>query len=580
MLLTSSGLGGDWEHHLWYVWQQSLSIRANGAPSFFLNTPYSVFYPQYAFYGGTINALAGALTLVFGESPIAAYVLTYILGFAAAYGGWYWLSRSAGVGRWLAHAPALLFVTSACYLTLVYGEGDWAEFLGMSTIPLMLGAGVSVLRAERLCFAPALALAASSIVFFGSHDLTVLWASSFALLMGVVLLICVPGVRRLASRRGLVRLAALVIPAALVNAWFLLPTLAYASHTKIGSNYAIARETLHQTMPLVSVAHLFTLSRASTVPQTPDYALALPTAAIAWVLVSIAILLIHPRRGPWVRMLAIFSLASTAIVVLMTHAGLLLALPKPYTLLQFSYRLETYVLMGVTAAVLAILARTRSDSSRIRIWWWTFLPVLVLSSVGAVQQVDAHRRTLLPREAVLGSRGEVFAEVFNDYAYVPLPLVAGPALPHLTIYPSQIHGSSVTVTLAAHPGQMVDTNIGGGPDLLHITGARVVGRDVGYHLVLALDPGAGAPPSARPNTPPTRIRVSITPAESLPVVLGRILTLIGAAVLVAELAVLLARTRIRRASLLRLLVLCRRVFLSRGCFAFGTFGALFLLAGL
>src|ERR1700691_3956674 len=58
MLLTSSGLGGDWEHHLWYVWQQSLSIRANGAPSFFLNTPYSVVYPQYAFYGGTINALA------------------------------------------------------------------------------------------------------------------------------------------------------------------------------------------------------------------------------------------------------------------------------------------------------------------------------------------------------------------------------------------------------------------------------------------------------------------------------------------------------------------------------------------
>jgi hypothetical protein len=543
MLLTSSGLGGDWEHHLWYVWQQSLSIRANGVPSFFVNTPDSVFYPQYAFYGGTINALAGALAIVFGESPIAAYVLTYILGFAATYGGWYWLSRGAGLGRWLSHAPALLFVTSGCYLSLVYGEGDWAEFLGMSMIPLMVAAGVSVLRAEHLRFGPAFALVVSSIVFFGSHDLTTLWASTFALLMGAALLICVPGVRRLVSRRGLLRLAALVIPAALVNAWFLLPTLAYASHTKIGSNYAVARITLHRTMHLVSFAHLFTLSRASTLSHIRDYVLALPTLAIAWVLVSIAILLIHRRGGAWVRMLVIFSLASTAIAVLMTHVGLLLTLPKPYTILQFSYRLESYVLMGVTAAVLAVLVITRSGSSRIRIWSWALLPVLVLSAVGAVQQVDAYPRRRLPREAVLGRGGEIFAVVFKDYGYAPLPLVGGQALPRLAIYPNQIHGNSVSVALDAHPGQMVDTNIGGGPDLLHITGASVVGRDVGYHLVLALDAGPAAPPSARPTTPRTRIRVSIALAQSLPVVLGRILTLIGAVVLVGELSFLLSRVR-------------------------------------
>jgi hypothetical protein len=38
-------------------------------------------------------------------------VLTYVLGFAAAYGGWYWLSRMFGVGRWLAHVPGIVFVT-------------------------------------------------------------------------------------------------------------------------------------------------------------------------------------------------------------------------------------------------------------------------------------------------------------------------------------------------------------------------------------------------------------------------------------------------------------------------------------
>ena len=197
MLLTSSGLGGDWEHHLWYVWQQSLAIRANGSPSLFLSTSYSVLYPQYAFYGGTINVIAGALSLALGGSPIAAYVLTYVLAFAAAYGGWCWLARAAGLGRWPAQAPALLFVTSACYLTLVYGQGDWAEFIAVSMIPLIVAAGAAVLRAEQLRLLPAVVLAAGSVVFFGSHDLTVLWASTIAIAVTGALLVCVPQVRRM-----------------------------------------------------------------------------------------------------------------------------------------------------------------------------------------------------------------------------------------------------------------------------------------------------------------------------------------------------------------------------------------------
>ena len=542
MLFTDSGLGGDWLHHLWYVWHQGLAIGADRAPSLFLNTSYAVLYPEYAFYGGTIYALAGGLSLILGGSSIAAFVLTYVLGFAAAYGGWYWAGRMAGLGRWPAQAPALLFVTSACYLTLVYGQGDWPEFLAMSTIPLIAAAALSVLCAERLRVPPFLALAAGSVVFFGSHNLTMLWGSTLLAATGLLAVLCIPDARRRLTRRGLIRVAAVMAPAALVNSWFLLPAVAYESHTKIGSQYGVAYETLHYTMHLVSFAHLFTLSRATTVPGTPDYSLALPTLGIAWVLVSLGVVLWSVRRGAWVRALAIFCTMSAALLVLMTHAGLILALPQPYTLLQFSYRLESYVLMGVSASVLAILVLTQSGSRRLRRYGWTVAPILLVSLVGAVQQVDAYPRTSVPRAGTFTPAAEVFSEGYDDYGYAPLPVVYGKTLPVLRFSPAAIHDNRLSAAVHLRPGQLAYTNIGGGPDLLHVSGARVVGRDARYRLVLAVGP-SGAVPSAHPRTALATEQIAIAPAQTLPVVLGRLLSLGAAIVLALELAWLLVRRR-------------------------------------
>jgi hypothetical protein len=542
MLFTTSAFGGDWEHHLWYVLRQSLAIRADRVPSIFLNTRYSVFYPQFAFYGGTIYAIAGTIAIALGDSPLTSYILTYMLGFIAAYGGWYWTGRILGLGRWLAQAPALSFVTAASYLTLVYGQGDWPEFLAISMLPLMVASGLAVLRAERLRVLPAAAFAGSSIVFFGSHILTVLWGSTLLCITAVAIVVLVPNARRSLRRRGLIRVTALVVPAALVNAWFLLPMVAYASHTLIGSEYDVAYKDLRGTMHLVSFGHLFTLSRASTVPGVQDYPLPLPTLTIVWVLASIPILLWSVRRGTWPRTLSILVAITAATVVLMTHVGLLLALPKPYTLLQFSYRLEGYVLMGVTAAVVAILVLSRLGSPRLRLWAWTLVPVLILSLLGAVQQVDAYPREALGREVGLSPLGENFAERYNDYAYVPLPFVSEYKLPRLYISPQLIHDNRVSLNVPALPGQLVATNIEGGPNLVKITGASIAGADERYQLVLSIGSTATAS-SGPPGTTASTQRISISPAQSLPVVLGRLLTLVGVAMLIVELAILSARGR-------------------------------------
>jgi hypothetical protein len=541
MLFTTSGLGGDWEHHLWYIWRQSLAIRADHLPSMFINTAYSVFYPQYAFYGGTIYALAGSLTLSLGNSPLTAYILTYILGFLAAYGGWFWMGASFGLGRWLSHVPALLFVTAACYLTLVYGQGDWPEFLALSMLPLMIAAGLNVLRAEQLRIFPALALAVSSIVFFGSHILTVLWASTLLAITFAAVFACVPEVRPQIHVRGLIRVAVVMIPAVLVSAWFLVPMIAYASHTRIGSQYDLAYAILHSTMHLVAFHHLFTLSRASTVQGVFDYPLALPTLTIAWVLVSIAVLLWSIRRGQSIRILVILAAITAGVVVLMTHERLLLDLPKPYTLLQFSYRLEGYVLMGVTAAVLVILMLLGSTPGRLRFWRWTIVPVLFASAFGAVQQVSAYPRTGLPRDVTLTTRGEIFAQVYRDYAYVPLPVISEKQLPSLDISPEQIHDNRASFTIRARPGQLVATNIGGGPNLLHITGASVAGTDERSQLVLAIGTAASAG-SVRPRTPVSLERISIAQAQNFPVVFGRVLSVTGAALLALGFIALVARS--------------------------------------
>ena len=135
-----------------------MAIKANHLPSLFLNYPYGVLYPEYAFYGGTLYALTGTLSLALGNTPVATYVLTYLLGFAAAYGGWYWIARMVGLGRWWSHVPGLVFITSAYYLTLIYARGDWPEYIAVSTIPLMVASGLSVLRADRLRLWPALVL--------------------------------------------------------------------------------------------------------------------------------------------------------------------------------------------------------------------------------------------------------------------------------------------------------------------------------------------------------------------------------------------------------------------------------------
>jgi hypothetical protein len=548
LVFSNATFNTDWLNHLWYMWHQSVTIREAGTPSLFLDYGRGVFYPIYAFYGGTLYALVGTLSLVLGDAPLQTYVLTYLLGFVAAYGGWYWIARTFGVRGWQAHIPGVVFVTSAYYLTMIYTLGDWPEFLATSTMPLLIAATLSVLRASRLRFWPALALAASSVVFFGSHLLTLVWGGSSLAIVAAAVLALVPRARAGVTKPGALRVAALVIPALLLSAWFLLPAVAYESHTLIARAYPHFRALLRQTLPAVAARNLFTFSRAPAsgfiVP------LALPVLAIAWALASIAIFAWAGVRGTWLRVLSILAAATLALGVTMTHAGLILALPRMYATLQFSFRLESFVLLGISAAIVAALAVARDAGPHLRRWTWLLAPIALVSVIGAIEQTTDHphgkaRGTALasyltPPPEELGQ----FDYVDNRLHEVPeqnLPLVEFPLA-------AIEHRGSASALVRVPPGGLVDTNIRGGPDLVKVTGARIIGLDARIDDVLEVTGGSsaapGAPAASAGRSASARIaRISVGPADPLPVLAGRVLSLVAIAVLVGELGLIAARGR-------------------------------------
>lgn len=530
LVLSSATFNNDWLNHLWYMWHQSLSIREGHVPSLFLGYSGGILYPIYAFYGGTLYALVGTLSLVMGNDPLQAYVLSYLLGFAAAYGGWYWIARMFCVRGWLAHVPGLVFVTSASYLTTIYVLGDWPEFLAVSMMPLMIAAGLSVLRAPRLRFGPVLALVGSSVVFFGSHLLTVVWGFTILAVVIVAILVGAPGVRRSLTKVGVLRVAALVILAAMVSAWFLLPTVAYEAHTLVAHAYPHARALLRQLMYTVAARNLLTLSRAPA--SGAIVSLALPILAVAWVLVSIAMLTWRRRRGTEMRVLLITAAATLALAVLMTHAGLILALPRAYATLQFSFRLESFVLLGISGAMVVVLVIATGGDARLRRWTWLLAPIAAIAVFGAAQQTSAHPQGADRNTALFYLTPP--PERFGQFDYVDYRLHGREESTSQVYFPIYADASrQVSETVKVPPDRLVATNIRSGPDLVAVTGARIVGVDNQLDDVLELPEsrGASGASSASMHSATRTATISVGPASSLPVVFGRAISLFALAVL-------------------------------------------------
>jgi hypothetical protein len=560
VLFTSDGFAPDFTNDLWLAGYQQHVIAAHGHPTLFLQSQrLGVFYPLFAFYGGTLFALTGALAVVLGGSTILAFEIVIVAAIAAAYGGLFWIARQLGVKGLLAHAPAIVFVTSAYYVTELYGKGAWAEFVAISMLPLVLAASLRLARG-RFSAGPVACLVAASAVYSGSHNITLLWGSTLAIVALVVYWLLSGRSRELPWRRMLA-VAGLIALGVGLNGWFLIPDISYAHNTNISST----------TVPYVNT-RLFDTFGAIFDPlrysppesETPGLYVQAPVLALVWGLLAAPL--------AW-RYRGLRAGAATALIVL---AGVLVlimsssawsSLPTAFRAAQFPHRLQIYVALAcaglVLVGVLALTRRaqsgraTRSDRP---LAIGLGLVVAFSLAVCTWQLWDTKTHITFPNFSSYSKRGDALRgpatlvpqswNAGTDYGDSSLPVVPVGDTDQFTFDPAAVEGDRLTTLAAVPPGLApFGTNIPAGPYLVHVGGdVRVVGRTPsqqgcgtgcweGGYLVLQRTTGGSQP-----------VRVELSPQLSAPVVLGRITTAVSAGLLLALALAAVVRRRRRRSA--------------------------------
>jgi hypothetical protein len=538
MLTDASHLIADFPTDAWLMGHQADALRHGTFPSLTLTSPWAAFYPEFAFYGGTLFAFGGTIALLVGSSMVAE-IIVYLLALAAAYGGWLWLARLAGVRSWPAHAPAILYVTAPYVLTNINVRQDLAEIVATAMIPPMVAAALSVLRADRLRAGPAAALAASSIIFGGSHNLTLLWGTTVLTVAVLVVAVCVPQARSLVTKRGALRVLAIVVPAMAVNAWYLLPDLAYHADTIIANRIDEWKALLSGPHPELTARNLFGLGHPTADPGS-GFTITLPVLAMAWVVVA-ALVGRASWREAWGRTLVVLMLLTAGVLTVMVNPSWIVSLPDAWTMIQFSYRLETFALFGICGAVIVALVLLEQRAHRWLIG--LLLPILMLSVISAaVQRHDAPRTKFRPPTNI--DRFSTFnIGDFADGTLTRQPAVSGPAVLHITR--ANLKRGVVTGNLRVPPGELVYTNVMTPSRMLHVEGARVVGRWPAPPLFPGWQDRWALVLKVNHDATPGTAHLVIREARSLPIVGGRIISILGLLGLVANAAVM-ARAGWRR----------------------------------
>jgi hypothetical protein len=543
LLFTRSGFAPDFTNALWLVSVAGRSLVEAGHPTYFINNfgvRIGVFYPWFAFYGGSLFMITGAVGELIGGSPEVAFVGVTILAAIGAYGGTLWLGRELGLRGWTAHAPALVVITSAYYVTNMYGRGAWPELLATSAIAPLVASGVHLVRAPTWRPLPVLIFALSTVIFTGSHNITLLWGTTVAAGALLVIWLALGASPHLPYRR-LAMLAGLGLASSLINAWFLLPDIAYARNTLLAQlSGAEAMSIWHTTgffeTPAVLLDPLRTVPSQSSTPalyvQAPDWFL-------AWGLAAGALLLWrtpHPRaiRRAWVGVVVIVALLLGMMMVKQFWD----VVPYPFSEIQFPYRLGSYLFYAIAGLVLVgalALQRAAHDGrsrQRVKGLRLALVAACVVSLGLCVWQLWVPN-TLFP-SASYTNRSAALVDVHyvprtwydpGSYHNYRAPFVAVTPERTLLIDPYEVRGDRFAAWMNVPPGpQPIQTNIGGGGELVHIGGLRLLGRSSkGAAVVRRIGGGSGP------------VHVTIETRHSPLVELGWLLSVLGTLAVLAVL---------------------------------------------
>lgn len=535
MLLTRSGFGPDFTNALWLVWVAGKALVQSGHPTFFVNTTtLGVFYPLFAFYGGPLYAYTGAISELFGGHAEIAFTCVTVLAMLGVYGSILWLGREFGVRGPAAHAPALAALTSAYYVTDLYGRGDWTEFMVISSLAPLVASGVHLVRVDTWRTFPMGVFIASTILFTAGHNITLLWGTAIGLVTLLVMWLAQGAPFGLPYRR-LAMLGGLGLVGSLINAWYLLPDVAYATKVAIGHSAPSASSLWEHTrefnLPRVVLDPLRRVPGGSSTPalyvQAPDW-------FIAWGLVAAVLLLWRGALSSSIRRSWV-----VAIVVLVLLMGMLLVKPVwqfvayPFNEIQNPYRLSSFIFYAVAGLVLVGALALQDIAARagpLRVL--RGLRVALVAAIGVSIALCLWQlwvpNTLLPtsyrnRSDALASANAMPKSWYavGDYGDWQARSVAVPNNRVLILPPRAVQGDRFDAWMNVPAGpQPIQTNIAGGSYLVHVDGMRLVGRN-GEDLAILKRVNGGSGP----------VHVVVETTHTAVVELGRLLS--GVALLLA-----------------------------------------------
>lgn len=527
--------GPDWTTHAWMTWVQGQNV-AGGGPSLFLHfDKMGVFFPYYAYYGGSYYAIGGALMQLIGGSPYIAYVLLWIWGVTWAYLGLFWISYQLGLRGWQLHAPSLILVTGAFYLTNVFARGAHMEFAATSAIPMFLASSMWLVRAERITLAPTIALIASTIVFTGAHNISLTWGIVILSGVAVVLVWALPRHGREFNARRVAAVAGLALLAMAANAWFLIPDYAYATRTQIANGTSFFHETSNYfNRASILLNPLRSVPKEST---TPALFANLPVFVILWLLAAGWVIGRYTTRSTRRTLIGLAVIQAFLLVLLTTDWPWDHLVPRPLQFIQFSFRLQTYILM--IFAVMALLLLRQSRRAPRGDLMGRILAGVLLFGVGVGVWQAWNSPDMWPSK-----RNEMFQATFTgpptwydpgSYRDFTAKVYEVPDTRVVTIPPEQVKHDEFKgqVPLPGGP-EPIKTNIAGGPYLVRVTGpVRQIGRTPdGFVVIQRIDPTA----------PAGWVDFHIEPNKTWPVAMGRSISLTALLVLVGLLGTMTVRT--------------------------------------
>jgi hypothetical protein len=505
MLFTESGFAVDFTNHLWLSWVAGKALVQAGHPTYFLSASgVGAFDPWFAFYGGTLYMIVGGISELSGGHPILAYVGVTTLTIAGSYLGMMWLARECGLRGWATHAPALTVVTSAYYITNLYGRGAWTEFMATAVIAPLLASALHLIRAPAWRPWPILVFVVSVVIFTGSHNISLLWGSAVAIIASITIWLALGRRTQLPIRR-LAMVGGLGAVSMLVNAWYLFPDIAYAKD--IGAHLMAISEAEASFFDTPGIL-LNPLRKVPEESTTPALYVQAPVWFLVWGLVAGGVLLWRQGsekalRRAWIGVVILVCVLLAMIMI----TPLWSVMPFPFNEIQFPYRLGSYVSYAVGGLVLVgALALQRGvvrgevKDRTVRGLRLGLIGVCAVSISLCVWQqwipeTLFFEASYLNRQEALTSAHAVPRTWYDPSSYndIEAPVVDVPYGRTLTIPPSKIRGDHFAAWMHVPPGPApIQTNIAGGGYLVEISGVKRIGRTpYGFAVVQREREGSG-----------------------------------------------------------------------------------------